>query len=111
DFPDFGDPRSPANAGVEHGAPSASVHYIENTYRDSRVPNLVTAVLADYRGYDTLFETVVVFIAGMAIFAILRAGSGGESVRGDLPDLHDQDPTIDGDHHRIIVGTTCRLAV
>lgn len=107
DFPAFGDPRSPANAGVAGGAPSASVHYIENAYRDTRVPNLVTAVLADYRGYDTLFETVVIFIAGMAVFAILRA------VRGDgiEEDGDEADPSIDGDHHRIIVGTTCRIAV
>ena len=42
---------------------------------DTEVPNMVTAVLADYRGFDTMFETVVVFIAGMAVLAILK-GSG-----------------------------------
>jgi multicomponent Na+:H+ antiporter subunit B len=36
---------------------------------------MVTAVLADYRGFDTMFETVVVFIAGIAVLAILK-GSG-----------------------------------
>ncbi len=108
DFPDFGDPRSPANAGVEGGAPSASRYYLENTYRDTKVPNIVTAVLADYRGYDTMFETVVIFAAGMAIFSILRV------VRPDgAPDPPESgaDRSIDGDHHRIIVGTTCRIAV
>lgn len=107
DFPKFGDPRSPANAGVTGGAPSASLYYIENTYRDTKVPNLVTAILADYRGYDTLFETVVIFTAGMAIFAIIRVVR-----RRDEPVLPaPPDPTIDGDHHRIIVGITCRIAV
>lgn len=107
DFPTFGDPRSPANAGVEGGAPSASLYYIENTYRDTRVPNLVTAVLADYRGYDTLFETVVIFTAGMTIFSIIRVVR-----RDDDPSLPvPPDPTIDGDHHRIIVGLTCRIVV
>jgi multicomponent Na+:H+ antiporter subunit B len=106
DFPSFGDPRSPANAGVEGGAPSASRYYIENTYRDSKVPNLVTAVLADYRGYDTMFETVVVLTAGMSIFAILRVMR-----RDDLPVAPEPvNRTIDGDHHRIIVGITCRIA-
>jgi len=106
DFPEFGDPRSPANAGVSGGAPPASLYYIENTYRDTRVPNLVTAILADYRGYDTLFETVVIFTAGMAIFAILRV------LRRDEPALPaPPDPSIDGDHHRIITGITCRIAV
>ena len=35
---------------------------------------MVTAVLADYRGFDTMFETVVVFIAGLAVISILRGG-------------------------------------
>ena len=39
------------------------------------MPNMVTAVLADYRGFDTMFETVVVFIAGLALFAILKSSS------------------------------------
>jgi multicomponent Na+:H+ antiporter subunit B len=106
DFPDFGDPRSPANAGVEGGAPSASRYYIENTYSDSKVPNLVTAVLADYRSYDTMFETVVVLTAGMSIFAILRVMRRDDLTVAPGP----VNRTIDGDHHRIIVGITCRIA-
>ena len=39
---------------------------------DTEVPNMVTAVLADYRGFDTMLETVVVFIAGLAVFSILK---------------------------------------
>ncbi|MCP4369674.1 MAG: sodium:proton antiporter, partial [Deltaproteobacteria bacterium] len=35
-------------------------------------PNIVTAVLADYRGYDTLGETTVIFSAGMACILLLR---------------------------------------
>ena len=111
DFPNFGDPRSPANAGVEGGSPSASLYYIENTYRDTKVPNLVTAILADYRGYDTLFETVVIFTAGMAIFAILRVLRSEDAPSAPSPDPEASNRTIDGDHHRIIVGTTCRIAV
>ncbi len=108
DFPDFGDPRSPANAGVEGGAPSASLYYIENTYRDTKVPNLVTAVLADYRGYDTMFETIVILTAGISIFAILRVMRRDDDVVAPSPAAANR--TIDGDHHRIIVGTTCRIA-
>jgi multicomponent Na+:H+ antiporter subunit B len=111
DFPAFGDPRSPANAGVAGGSPAASLYYIENTYRDTRVPNLVTAILADYRGYDTLFETVVIFTAGMAIFAILRVLRREESASGGPAASAPTDPAIDGDHHRIITGMTCRIAV
>jgi len=39
---------------------------------DTSVPNIVTAVLADYRGYDTLLETAVIFSAGLACFFLLR---------------------------------------
>ena len=36
------------------------------------VPNIVTAVLASYRGYDTLGETVVIFTAGIGVLLLLR---------------------------------------
>ncbi|MEM7699410.1 MAG: hydrogen gas-evolving membrane-bound hydrogenase subunit E [Verrucomicrobiota bacterium] len=108
DFPAFGDPNSPANAGVAGGAPSISQYFITDTYSDTKVPNLVTAVLADYRGYDTMFETVVIFAAGMAIFAILR-------VLGNVNDKHHRCYKVttisDGDHNRIIVGSTVKVIV
>jgi multicomponent Na+:H+ antiporter subunit B len=64
DFPGWGDPQSPASRHV-------STRYIERSMEETAVPNVVTAVLADYRGYDTMFETVVVFAAGMICFFIL----------------------------------------
>ncbi len=73
DFPEWGDPDSPASSS------EMSKHFIAETGVDTEVPNMVTAVLADYRGFDTMFETVVIFIAGIAIIAILkRAGSEAE---------------------------------
>lgn len=107
DFPTFGDPRSPANSGVEGGAPSTSLYYINESYGATKVPNLVTSVLADYRGYDTMFETVVVLAAGMAIFAILRSTTKDD----EIVVAPARKSSIDGDHNRIIVGMTCRLAV
>lgn len=107
DFPAFGDPHSPANAGVP-GSESVSRYYIEESYRDTRVPNLVTSVLADYRGYDTMFETVVIFAAGMAIFAILRAVGDKEEKSGPAAV---ESSFTNGDHSRIIVGTTVRIVV
>jgi multicomponent Na+:H+ antiporter subunit B len=65
EFPLWGDPHSPASSHV-------SPYYIENTIKDTSVPNIVTAVLADYRGYDTMFETIVIFTAGIACIFILR---------------------------------------
>jgi multicomponent Na+:H+ antiporter subunit B len=63
-LPDHADPEAPAN---EHVTPT----YIEDTIKDTHTPNIVTSVLADYRGYDTLGETVVIFTAGLACVLIL----------------------------------------
>lgn len=65
DFPPWGDPLSPASTHV-------SPRYIEQALAETSVPNLVTAVLADYRGYDTMFETIVIFSAGVACLMLLR---------------------------------------
>jgi multicomponent Na+:H+ antiporter subunit B len=65
DFPAWGDPASPASTHV-------SPRYLEKALTETAVPNVVTAVLADYRGYDTMFETSVIFCAGVACFVLLR---------------------------------------
>jgi len=46
--------------------------YVADTVRDTNVPNVVTSVLADYRGYDTLGETTVIFTAGIGVMLLLR---------------------------------------
>lgn len=46
-------------------------YYIENTKNDIGVPSIVAAILASYRGFDTLGETSVILIAGIAIILIL----------------------------------------
>lgn len=45
--------------------------YFESTVRDIGIPNVVTAVLASYRGYDTMGETTVVLTAALAVFVLL----------------------------------------
>ncbi len=64
-FPAVGDPYAPASLHV-------SDDYIEHALEETAVPNLVTAVLADYRSYDTMFEAAVVLAAGLACFFLLR---------------------------------------
>jgi multicomponent Na+:H+ antiporter subunit B len=64
-LPAFGDERAPMHV---HVAP----RYLEQGMAETGVPNIVTAVLASYRGFDTLGETVVVFTAGVAVIALLR---------------------------------------
>ncbi len=46
-------------------------HYLLESGREIGVPNVVTSVLASYRGYDTLGETAVIFTAAIAVFLIL----------------------------------------
>ncbi len=65
DMPRFGSADSPANS---YPHPS----YVERTEEDIHIPNVVTAVLASYRGYDTLGETVVIFTAGISVLILLR---------------------------------------
>jgi multicomponent Na+:H+ antiporter subunit B len=64
DMPRFGDPAAPIH---HHVAP----RYIEDSPREVGLPNMVTSVLASYRGFDTLGETAVVFTAGIGVLALL----------------------------------------
>jgi len=76
DMPAVGDPNAPANNYVGQA-------YVENTPKEIAVPNIVTAVLASYRGFDTLGETLVIFTAGLAVILLLGVGSarGGREIR------------------------------
>jgi len=64
-LPAFSDPAAPIH---HHVVP----RYVQDVVRETGVPNVVTAVLASYRGYDTLGETTVVFTAGAGVVALLR---------------------------------------
>jgi multicomponent Na+:H+ antiporter subunit B len=64
-LPAFSDPQAPIHIHVEP-------RYLQDGMRETGVPNIVTAVLASYRGYDTLGETTVVFTAGAGVVALLR---------------------------------------
>lgn len=72
-LPDRADPHAPPNLEESPaGSPVAQDYYIRHAYDDAHTPNMVTVILADYRGYDTLGETTVIFAAGLACFLILR---------------------------------------
>ena len=64
DLPGFGDPQAPAQ---QHVAP----HYLAHGEAETGVPNIVTAVLASYRGFDTLGEVTVIFTAGIGVLLML----------------------------------------
>jgi multicomponent Na+:H+ antiporter subunit B len=72
-LPAFSDPEAPVHTHVAR-------RYIELGQAETGVPNIVTAVLASYRGFDTLGEVIVIFTAGAGVVALLRrrrAGGGG----------------------------------
>jgi multicomponent Na+:H+ antiporter subunit B len=65
DLPDRGDPEAPAHQRV---AP----FYIERSIPEARTPNVVSALLADFRSLDTLGEVVVILTAGLGVVLVVR---------------------------------------
>jgi multicomponent Na+:H+ antiporter subunit B len=107
-----------------------SPHFIEKTMEETSVPNIVTAVLADYRTFDTMFETTVIFSAAVTCFFILRIFQAGDkraerlyrhiltgvTVRvkegGRIPPSDDFERIDDSwTPHDLIIKTICRLLV
>ena len=75
DIPSFGDPNAPVQTYL-------ASKYIDDSATEIAVPNLVTSVLASYRGYDTFGETTVIFTAGVGVLILL--GRGRKNKKGLL---------------------------
>jgi multicomponent Na+:H+ antiporter subunit B len=75
DMPLYGQPDNPIH---QHVVP----RYINDSMDEIGVPNIVTSVLASYRGYDTLGETAVVFTAAVGVLLLV----GGRRRRDDEDD-------------------------
>ena len=62
---------------AKYGNPGATIHthvvptYMKEGPEKTGIPNVVTAVLASYRGYDTLGETTVIFTAGVGVILLM----------------------------------------
>ena len=82
-LPDRGDPESPAQLGVSRA-------YIEGSLEDTETPNVVTAVLADYRSMDTFGETLVIVTAALA--ALLVIATGRRDPDAEVPGEHEPGP-------------------
>lgn len=67
DMPQYGDPNAPIHS---HVVP----RYMKDSAAEVGPPNVVTSVLASYRGYDTLGETTVIFTAAIGVMALLGWG-------------------------------------
>lgn len=64
DIPPYGDPDNPIHHHVAD-------YYLEDSSHDIGIPNVVTSVLASYRGYDTMGETTVIFAAMVGVLLLL----------------------------------------
>lgn len=64
DMASFGSATSPAQSHV-------AAQYLERTPTDMGIPNVVTAILSSYRGFDTLGEVVVVFTAAVGVLSLI----------------------------------------
>lgn len=78
DIPGFGAPGAPAQTHVAR-------YYIDHALPETGVPNIVTAVLASYRGFDTLGEVVVIYTAGVAVLLLIggRRSKTATRTRGE----------------------------
>jgi len=76
DMPRFGDANAPIHRHVVE-------RYIEDTPVEVGIPNIVTSVLASYRGYDTLGEVVVIFTAGVGVLGLLGSSRRKRSSNDD----------------------------
>ena len=64
DMPLYGDAHAPVHTHVAN-------RYIEKSGEEMGIPNIVTSVLASYRGYDTLGEVTVIFTAGIGVILLM----------------------------------------
>ena len=83
EMPNFGSPKAPAQIHV-------GPEYFERIPKEIDVPNAVTAILASYRGYDTLGEAVVVFTAGIGV-VMLMSGLGRRREDDEVDQDQDQE--------------------
>ncbi len=65
DLPAFGTSHQPVNTHV-------GAEYLIRSPTETDIPNVVTAVLASYRGFDTLGEVTVIFTAGIGVMLLLK---------------------------------------
>lgn len=84
DIPGFGVADTPAQTHVAR-------YYIENAMPETGVPNIVTAVLASYRGFDTLGEVTVIFTAAVAVMLLIGGKRPKPTINAD--DKGEQDET------------------
>ena len=90
DMPHYSDPQAPAH---NHVAP----RYIQDSYKEIHIPNIVSSILASYRGFDTLGEVFVIFTAGLGVLTLLGTLMGGSG-----PNYWQFEDTTNLKHHNVL---------
>jgi multicomponent Na+:H+ antiporter subunit B len=72
ELPPYGMPDNPVHNEV-------SERYINDALEDTGVLNMVTSIVLDYRAYDTMFETIVLFTAALAVVITIRTSKSKEN--------------------------------
>lgn len=67
-MPKLGDLNNPSYNETSH-------YYIERAVEDTNAPNVITAIITDYRAFDTLGETTVLFTSIAAVISVMKVGS------------------------------------
>ncbi len=99
DLPALGDMAAPAHAHVGRA-------YLEETAHDIGAPNIVTAVLSSYRGFDTLGETAVIFAAGVGVALML--GFGERALGADPPLTRAR---IEASEHHVVLRVAAKMLI
>lgn len=99
DMPRFGDPQAPIH---RHVAP----RYLQDSPAEIGLPNVVTSVLASYRGYDTLGEVTVIFTAGAGVLMLLGAGRRRSARRED-----DRDKGKSAVNHDLVLRIVAKILI
>ena len=82
DMPAYGDPDAPIH---QHVAP----RYVQDSGQEVGPPNIVTSILASYRGYDTMGEVTVIFTAAAGVLMLIGRGRSGPGRRRKTLDYED----------------------
>ncbi len=96
-----------------YGDPSAAIHnhvapyYLEKSFDHTGLPNVVTSVLASYRGFDTLGEVFVIFTAATAVLLTLGRPSFGTRRKAQIVSSDLRDPM----RHDVILRVMSKLLV
>jgi len=98
DMPYYG---SATSAAQTH--PGLAARFIEQSGSEVGPPNIVTSVLASYRGYDTLGETMVVFAAGISVLSLLglKRRRPGQLAQTDAPGDVSDDASGESSQERV----------